>query len=247
MRLFLGFFILLTFQSAWGFDHSHTSFDKLLKKHVKYQGPQSLVDYKGIKKEIPKLDNYLASLSNISKKEFQKFDENQKLAFLINAYNAFTIKLILNHYPLKSIKDIGSFFNSPWKKKFFTLLGEEMHLDGIGDDILRENFKEPRIHFAINCASLSCPSLMPFAFMGKKLNKQLAQATKSFLANSQKNRYDKKTKKLLLSKIFKWYKKDFEKTHSSVREFVAPFLDIKKKEKLKIRYLDYDWGLNQWK
>ncbi|MGE3388198.1 MAG: DUF547 domain-containing protein, partial [Bdellovibrionales bacterium] len=151
-------------RSAAEFDHSHKIWTLLLQKSVTVKGHASVVNYKILKSDPTELHAYLRTLESVSQGEFGKFSNNEKLAFLINAYNAFTIKLILGRYPAKSIKHAGewSLSNptaSPWKTKFFTLLGERRHLDNIEHDMIRKSFNEPRIHFAVVCASVGCPAL----------------------------------------------------------------------------------------
>ena len=227
---------------AYAFDHSHKAWDQILKNFTKVESKQTLVDYQKIKKDFKKLDSYLNDLTAVNQTSFKKWTKDDQLAFLINAYNAFTIKLIINHFPIKSIKDIGSFFSSPWKKEFFSLFGEKSYLDKIEHETIRKQFNEPRIHFAVNCASISCPSLFPEAFTGNKLNSQLDKVTKHFLNNRTKNMYDKTKQILHLSKIFKWYAGDFEKKFKSIENFVKKYLtDITIKD---IEYMDYDWNLN---
>ncbi|MBL6990511.1 MAG: DUF547 domain-containing protein [Bacteriovoracaceae bacterium] len=246
MKLVGIYLCFLIFNSQlFAFDQTHKDFNEVLKKNVVFSNKQGLVKYKKLQLDPSKLDNYLIKLSSVSKKQFDQFSENEQLAFLINAYNAFTIKLIINNYPVKSIKDIGSFFKSSWKIKFFTLLGEKTYLDHIEHDLIRKQFNEPRIHFALNCASISCPSLQNFAYTAKQLEVQLVKVTQNFLKNTGKNRFVKKDKKLQLSKIFKWYKQDFVKKHGSVMKFVRPYFGSDVSDSVEIEYLDYDWKLNE--
>lgn len=232
--------------SKTNFDHSHGSFERILKDVVVYDGKQSLVKYNDLKKSPRALNVYLSSLSAVSKSDFDSWKADDRLAFLINAYNAFTLKLIIDGYPTKSIKDLGSFLKSPWKKKFFKLFGKETHLDDVEHVMIRKNFDEPRIHFAVVCASIGCPPLHDFAFTGKELNKQLEKATKFFLEDKNKNSYNKKKNKLSLSKIFKWYGDDFKNKHGSFVKFVSPYLGVTTKDP-KVSWKSYDWGLNEKK
>ncbi len=207
MKQIFAIFTIFLATNAWGFDHSHKIFDQLLKNHVVVKDGQSMVSYQTILKNN-KLDKYLKELSSLSRKEFDNFSSNEQLALLINTYNAFTIKLVLDHYPVKSIKDIGSFFSTPWKKKFVSFLGEKTNLDNIENILIRAQFKEPRIHFAINCASVGCPSLMNTAFIASRLEDQLDNSAKLFFTNHKKNHINGNT--LFLSKILKWYVEDFK-------------------------------------
>lgn len=236
------------------FDHSHQAWTVFLQKHVNMKGPASTIDYKSIKNDPKDLNEYLKSLEAVSQDEFNRFSQNDKLAFLINAYNAFTVKLIVDHYPVKSIKDIGSLFSSPWKKKFFRLLGEERHLDNIEHDMIRKQFNEPRIHFAVNCASVGCPALRNEAFVASQLDKQLEDAAVSFISDKTRNRYSSEAKKLELSSIFKWYGSDFPKKYGSLEAFLALRITsnpehqkIIRDKKADVSYLDYDWSLNEEK
>lgn len=234
------------------FDHSHKTFTDVLKRYVKLNGHASTVNYKGLKEDQIGLGVYLKMLESVTPVEFVKFSEEQKLSFWINAYNAYTLKLIIDHYPVESIKDIGGAFSSPWKKSFFTLLGKERSLDEVEHKILRKHFNEPRIHFAINCASIGCPALMPEAYVSVTIEKQLENATRLFLEDQTRNRYDPKEKELLLSKIFDWFDDDFEKKAGTVKNFVVPYLAKTPAEKtlflsdeVDVEYLDYNWKLNQ--
>lgn len=248
--------------SAWAFDHNHSTWDQLLAKHVKWinSGAGSQVDYKGFVKGHSKLKLYLNSLSGVSQKEFDSWTKDRQLAFLINAYNAFTIELILTKYPgLKSIKDTGSFLKSPWKKKFFNLLGELRYLDWIEHEMIRKPgaYDDPRIHAAVNCASVGCPALRNSAFKADTLNADLEDNMQRFLRDSSRNRFNTKTGKLEVSKIFDWYGGDFKKGYlgfNSLEEFFAKYAELLVKEpvsqaKIKgkmvdIDFLDYDWKLN---
>jgi hypothetical protein len=250
LTLFL--FFIINISNVFAFDHSHEKFNLLLQAHVKFKNKQSFINYLKIKENPANLESYLKSLSSVSKKEFNKFSKDQQLAFLINAYNAFTIKIILNHYPLKSIKDIGSLFTNTWKIKFFTLLEEKSHLDNIEHNLIRKQFNEPRIHFAVNCASIGCPSLQKKAFTANNLNNLLESATKNFLSNTTKNKFKKEQKEIKLSKIFKWYGGDFKKKFGSVEKFVAKYLTSNsndqqniKNEKFSMTWTEYDWKLNE--
>lgn len=233
------------------FDHGHKSWDAFLKQNVLYSQKQTLVKYQDIKKNVAPLNTYLDTLSKVSIKEYDSFTEKQRLAFLINAYNAFTLKLIVKNYPVDSIKDIGSLFRSAWKKKFFILLGEERHLDYIEHGKIRKDFKEPRIHFAVNCASISCPNLQNFAFTAEKLDSQLNISARLFILDETKNRYDSAKNKIYLSKIFKWYGGDFKNKYGHYLNYIALVIskDPKIQEKVKGKdietsFLSYDWNLN---
>ena len=227
---------------VFSFDHNHSNFDILLKKYVK----NGMVDYKGIKTEEEKLNLYLNELSLVSLKEYSSFSKEEKISFLINAYNAFTIKLILDNYPLTSIRKIGFLPGAAWKTDFFSLLGEKRNLDWIEHSKLRVDFEEPKIHFAIVCASIGCPPLASTAYIPKTLNSQLQSSMEIFLADKSKNKYDSSINTLFVSKIFDWFSGDFTK-NSSLISFIKSGMKIEIPEDAKIKYTDYNWNLNEKK
>ncbi len=245
-------------QGSGGFDHSYAAWDALLKKHVKWlpDGKQSRVNYKGMAADRAELKKLLDSFSAVPKADFDKWTREQQMVFLTNAYNAFTVEIILTKYPdLKSIKDIGSFVSSTWKKKFFTLLGEEHHLDWIEHEQLRPRYNEPRIHVAVNCASIGCPALPPEAFTPAKFDAQMEEGMVRFMGDRTRNRMT--DGKLEVSQIFKWFKEDFEKGNkgfAKLEDVFAKYADQltavpAEREKLKaksvsVSHLDYDWSLN---
>jgi hypothetical protein len=239
-------------------DHQYSTWDELSKKHVVWLADksQSRVSYAGFKADRTKLNEVLTELSGVTQAEFDGFNQAQQMAFLINAYNAFTVELILSKYPdLKSIKDTGSLIQSPWKKKFFKLLGAERHLDWIENEQLRPNYKDPRIHVGINCASIGCPALRNEAFTAAKLDAQLDDSLARFLSDKTRNRY--KDGKLEVNEIFNWFAEDFEKGNkgfSKVADVFAKYAtqitpDATAQAALRaktvtITFLPYDWNLN---
>ena len=252
--------ILLSSVAAYA-DFNHQSWDSLLNKHVTMTngGKASVVNYAGMKADSSKLTSYLDATSKVSQSEFNRWDKNEQLAFLINVYNAGTVDLVLTKYPnIKSIKDIGGTFGSPWKQKFIPLLGKTRSLDEIEHTLIRgsKRYNDPRIHFAVNCASIGCPALQDDAFTGKGLDGQLEQATSKFLADSSRNSLKGNT--LSVSPIFKWYKEDFATNWRSTNDlegFLGRYsssLGLSKSQtadlkqgKIKISYTDYNWNLNK--
>ena len=247
--------------AAAAFDQQHEAWDRLLKQHVVWTngGTASQVDYAGFKQDKAALQRYLDALSSVSEAEFAGWSRDQRLAFLINASNAFTVDLILSKYPnLDSIKDLGGLFQSPWKKRFFTLLGKQRHLDEIEHGMIREPgvYDEPRIHFAVNCASIGCPALRPEAYVADRLDRQLEDNMQRFLADASRNRYNPNTGKLEASKIFDWYGEDFQgrggfgsvlDVFANYAELLADTPEAQRRIRIKaaaLDYLDYDWGLN---
>lgn len=256
MKTFFLVILLLFFSSVAHsanstFDHSHTLWNEILHENVKMYGASSLVNYKNILSKPEKLNKYLAEISKVNETDFNNWNKSEQLAFLINAYNAFTVKLIIDNFPVKSIKDIGRLFSNPWKKKFFILLNEKRSLDWIEHEKIRPVFNEPKIHFALVCASKGCPALQNEAFIASKLDNQLYFATRLFLKDNSRNDFNFEKKIFNISSIFKWYKEDFTKSAGSVEAFIIPIIADDNIEILKllnnsfrINYLDYDWTLN---
>tara|TARA_R110000868_G_scaffold110286_1_gene298968 strand:+ start:5304 stop:5996 length:693 start_codon:yes stop_codon:yes gene_type:complete len=224
------------------FDHEHLAFSKVLSENVVTDGAQTLVRYSHLKKNPAKLDAYLKTLSSVKKSDYAGFSHDQQLAFLINAYNAFTIQLMRDNWPVKTIKDLGGLFSSAWKKEFFVLLGQKRHLDWIEHEVIRKDFNEPRIHFAVNCASIGCPPLRAEAFSAKVLDRQLEEQAKIFLEDNLKNKYENGEAKL--SKIFDWYGSDFTKDGGDLLVALNKWREKKFPSNAKIIFLNYDWAPN---
>lgn len=238
----------------------HQPWQALLTQHVSpiNDGHSSQVNYAGMKTDHAKLTAYLTALGKVDKQTFEQWPAPQQLSFLINAYNAWTVELILSAYPdIKSIKDLGSFFSSPWSKKFIPLLGETRSLDNIEHELIRGDNKygDPRIHFAVNCASIGCPALREEAYTAEKLAQQLEQQTVRFLSDKTRNRFNKA--EMELSSIFKWYQEDFSlgfRASDSLSAFILLYAEslgltpeqqaLLKAKKMDVDYLPYDWQLN---
>ncbi len=246
-------------------DARHEAFDhgvwqKLLEAHVVVlrSGQLTAVDYAGFSADHDRLRQYLHTLSAVQPTRFDRWTTAEQLAFLINAYNAWTVQLVLSGYPgLESIKDLGSFFKSPWKKSFIPLLGATRSLDDIEHGLIRGSgrYRDPRIHFAVNCASIGCPALRAEAYVAERLDAQLEDQSRKFLSDRSRNRLDGQT--LNVSAIFKWYREDFEQGWQGAQrlpDFLAHYakaLGLSSAQArqlqsgdLTIDYLDYDWGLN---
>jgi len=217
---------------------SHETWTALLQEHVNEEGK---VNYSGFQEDIIPFNSYLTLLSDNIPGD--NWSDNDKIAYWINVYNAFTVKLILDHFPLKSIKDISAglpMINSPWDIKFFKIGNVDFDLNTVEHEILRKEFDEPRIHFAINCASFSCPKLRTEAFESDQLENQLNDQAKAFILNSDKNKITESQSSL--SKIFSWFESDFTSS-GGVSTFIKKYHpDFNHQNK--IRYLDYDWSLN---
>jgi hypothetical protein len=227
----------------------HDLWQEVLQTHVDEQGR---VSYKALAAEPDTLNRYLKVLATTQP---DSLIQNGKLAYWINAYNAFTVKLILDHYPLKSIRDI----KKPWDQKVWKAGGRLYSLNDIEHKILRKDFTEPRIHFAIVCASIGCPDLWNQAYRESSVGEELDAAAKRFLGSPKHLEVDFQTTLiggqgavLKMSKIFKWFKKDFTAGGKhSLQSFVLPYVDKASQvairsagEDIKIKYLGYDWNLN---
>ena len=261
-RLLASLVLTCALPAQAAFDHRHADWDTQLKQQVVVaaSGVSSNVRYAGFKAQRAGLQAYLAALSAVTPQEYGLWTKPQQLAFLVNAYNAFTVDLILTRYPdLKSIKDLGGVFESPWKKKFFRLLGSERSLDDLEHGLIRAPgvFDDPRIHVAVVCASIGCPMLRNEAFVADRLDTQFDDAMRRFLSDRQRNRFDPASGTLAVSKIFDWYQKDFEQGHRGIdslktlfaryaerlAETPAAQVDLRA-GRYKLTHLDYDWALN---
>lgn len=237
------------------FDHAHARFTAVLEGALE----GGLVDYAALRKSPKALDLYLDQLESTTPAQHGKWTRNQRYAFWINAYNAYTIQLIRDEGPVKSIKKLGGLFSSPWEKKFIDLPafdpekdGDKLMLDEIEHDILRPIFKDARVHAAINCASMSCPPLRKEAFQAEKLEEQLDDQVQVWLGDPTRNGLEPKGGKIYVSKIFDWFEEDFGGTDEAVIEWVAGHVEdealgkrLKAQAKtLKVKHLDYDWSIN---
>ncbi len=257
-------------QDLTPFDQNHTIFNNLLKENVH----DAKVNYEAflISEEF---DNYLISLNNISKEQYESWTENQRLAFWINAYNAFTIKAIINNYPIQRSFTFTGIFYAPknsilqipgvWKKLQFKAVGKNVTLDHIEHGIIRKEFNEPRIHVAIVCASIGCPDLRNEAYTAEKIDSQLTDASRNFVNSTLKGvKIDKSKRRIIVSKIFKWFGEDFYNNYSSEQlsgksrkqngtlGFIALYIIDDNKSYIlngdyKLSYMSYDWSLNETK
>jgi uncharacterized protein DUF547 len=232
---------LLLSGAAHAFDHQ--PWNGLLKKHVVVLegGKASQVRYAGMAQDRAALRAYLASLSKATEAEFKGWPKAEQMAFLINAYNAFAVEKVLTRYPdLRSIWDFGKVFGNPFKDEFFTLLGRKFSLDRIEHETLRKQYREPRIHYAVNCASVGCPMLREEAYVADRLEQQLEEQAVRFLSDRSRNRYRGGT--LEVSRIFDWFREDFEPRE----KYFARYSKILGYPggSVPVAFLDYDWSLN---
>ena len=210
----------------------HSIWNDLLQKYVSTEG---MVNYKGLKKDQDQVKKYTSMLSVTEPGD--NWSKEQQKAYWMNAYNAFTIQLILNNYPLKSIKDL----KNPWGNKFFTIGNKEMSLEQIEHEILRK-MGDPRIHFGINCASISCPPLSNTAFTKKNVDKELQKLAANFINDSSRNKISQE--EVEISKIFKWFDKDF-KTNGSLVDYISKYSETTIKKGATVKYKEYNWNLNE--
>ena len=257
--IFGSVFLMAGMADAVAFDRTHAVYDDVLKRFV----AEGRVDYKGLKDDVAALDRYLDRLAGVSEATYTAWPESERLAFLINLYNAATLKLILDHYPLKSIKDIGGFFKGPWDQPVVRLFGKIITLNNLEHDIIRKHYGEPRIHLALVCAAKGCPPLRSEAYVAGHLDAQLDDQSRRFLASPAGLRIDRGGKAVYVSSIFKWFGKDFidrfspaagysglDKTERAVAHFCGGYLSAADGDYLKsggysVKYLDYDWSLNE--
>ncbi|WP_103865459.1 DUF547 domain-containing protein [Aquimarina sp. I32.4] len=217
--------------SQTNFDHS--TWDQALLLNVSEEGK---VDYNGFMRDSSQLYKYFKQLSQNPPQE--NWSREEKLAYWINAYNAYTIKLVIDSYPLKSIKDL----EDPWGKKFFKIKNEWHSLGDLEHKILRK-FGDPRIHFAINCASFSCPVVWNRAYTGSNVNEALDTQAEKFINDPTRNTITNEVVKI--SKIFTWYKKDFKVNGGDVKDFINRYASVKIEKQSKKGYKEYDWSLNE--
>jgi hypothetical protein len=250
-RLILALLLWLPL-TALGFDQH--AWDVLLKKHVVVLdgGKASQVRYAGMAQDRSALRVYLEQLSKVRQEEFDRWPREEQMAFLINAYNAFTVEKILARYPdIGSIWDFGKLFGNPFKDEFFVLLGQRRSLDWIEHEKLRQTYRDPRIHFAVNCASVGCPMLREEAYVAARLEAQLEAQARRFLSDRSRNRL--REERLEVSKIFDWFKEDFEPRAAYFARYAEVLSDDPKGRsaiaggRLALRFLDYDWSLNDAK
>lgn len=234
------------------FDHSHRLWDGILRRHVHGDA----FDYAALAKDRGDLDAYLRTLHAVTPEQLASWSREQRFAFWINTYNAHTVQKVVDHYPIRSIKKLSGAFglNSVFDDRFIDMPAlhpagkkKKLSLNDIEHEILRKRFKDARVHAAINCASRSCPPLRNEAFVADRLDRQLDEQMRAFLADSSRNRYDHAKGILWLSKVFDWFEEDFVRDRGSVRDYVLAYCPEDERDfvrNAKIRYLDYDWSLN---
>lgn len=234
------------------FDHSHARWTAILKAHVRGGG----FDYAKLKQDRAAFDAYCAELAAVTPPELAAWSDAQRHAFWINVYNAFCVQKVVDNYPLKSIRKLDGAFglNTVFDKGFIPMNahapdGEDapLSLNDVEHEILRKRFKDARVHAAINCASVSCPPLRSEAFVADRLDVQLEEQMRAFVNDATRNRIDPVKQELAVSEIFKWFAEDFERSAKSVKEYLVRYAPAEKHDFIrlsKVRFLDYDWDLN---
>ena len=245
LRLGLFFAVALLARAGETFDASHQAFARVLSARVS----QGKVDYAALKAAPEALDSYLAALSAVPEADFKTWPGPARLAFLLNLYNATTLKLIADRYPIASIKKAGGLLKGPWSLPVVHVWGRVLTLDDLEHQLIRAQHKDARVHFALVCAAVSCPPLRGEPYVAEKLSAQLDDQGRAFLRQPAKNRVDTSAGVLWLSPIFKWYADDFTADGKTVPEFVAPFFTETDAARiraggLKVKFSDYDWALN---
>jgi len=221
---------------------THEQFTALLKKHVDSNG---MVNYKGFIADSTAFNKYLTLLEKNHPNE-KNWSKDERLAYWINAYNAFTIRLIIRNYPVESIKDLGGSIyriNTTWDIKFIEIEGESYHLNNIENSIIRNEFDEPRIHFALVCAAMSCPKLRNEAFEAATLDAQLEDQAVHFFNSKMRNDISAENPKA--SKLMKWYSGDFKDHADDINAYINKYSKVKIKDGVSLDYLDYEWKLNE--
>ena len=234
---------------------NYQNYTSILKEYVNDQG---LVDYKKLKENRQKLDEFNSAIGAVSPSTYNSWTDSEKIAFLINAYNSLTLESIIDSYPTKSIRNIIGV----WKIRKFDVAGEKMTLDHIEPQILRKEFNQPGIHVALVCAAISCPPLRQEVYTGELLEKQLDDQAKTFLGNNQGFKIDSQNNAVYFSSIFKWFGEDYEKTYgqtenidglnkreTSIINYARQYVNSNDQKFLekggyKVKYSDYDWSLN---
>lgn len=240
--------------SGGGFIFDHSPYAAVLKANVQNEK----VDYQNLKQRRENLDDYIVSLENLSEENYKKMNKHEKVAFWANAYNAITLQVIIDHYPITRHGFKGLLFPSSsirqipgaWDEITRRILEKETTLNEIEHEILRKQFRDPRVHFALVCASIGCPELRNEPYEGGKLDLQLQDQIHRFFSNPEKARYDIEKQTLYLSPIFKWFAKDFDAV-GGVLSFIKAHVQVEGFRNLsantKIEWLDYDWSLNEKK
>jgi hypothetical protein len=233
-------------QSAQAFDHTHRRYARTLTRFV----GSGRVNYVGLRAEPGELRAYLDDLALVTRTEFDGWTRAEQLALLLNLYNAATLQLVSDHYPVSSVRKIGGLFQSPWKLPVIRLWGQTHTLDWLENEFIRPRYQEPRVHFALVNAAKGCPPLRDEPYVAVRLEAQLDDQGRTFMAQRECNRFDGSKHTLYLSPIFKWYRDDFTASGKPLEQVVSPFCSASDarsmaESKVRIVFTTYDWSLNE--
>jgi len=240
-------------RSQIAFDHTHALWTRVLEVHVRPGG----FDYAGLKQDRRTLDVYLETLKTVTPEALESWSREQRFAFWINVYNAHVVDLIVKNYPLKSIEDLGGLMTKVWNREIIPLTqlhpeGKQdlLSLDDVEHKILRPRFEDARVHVAVNCASESCPPLRAEAFVAERLDEQLDDQARKWLANEKLNSYDRTGTRVVVSKLFEWFARDFMRDAETVQAWIARYAPVEHRrwiadaKKLQFDFHEYSWKLN---
>ena len=238
---------------AGAFDHRHEAWTAILKAHVR----GDRFDYAALQKDRAALDRYLRSLEAVTREQHDGWTREQRYAFWIDVYNAYTVSLVAEKHPVDSVKDIGTLWTEVWDLELVPLAhlhpeakGTKLTLNDVEHRILRPVFRDARVHAAVNCASIGCPPLRAEAFVAEKLDAQLDEQARAWLADPARNRYDRAKGRVEVSKVFEWFEEDFVRDAGSVQAWIARYAPpaeaqwVRDAKKLAVDHLDYSWKLN---
>lgn len=206
------------------------------------------VDYAGLKASPETLNTFLTAVAGLREEDYRAWPPSAQIAFWLNLYNAATLKLVMEHYPVRSIRDIRGLFQGPWDQPLVRVFGQRLSLNSVEHQILRKQFREPRIHFALVCAAKGCPPLRNEPYTAEGLEAQLNDQARKFLDETHKNRIDPSLRTVFLSPLFRWYREDFEQGGRSLLATLRPWwsrLPPDDYEHYAIRWTQYDWSLNE--
>lgn len=243
MKKIFFMFILLFAHQAQAFDHDYKSYGQILQKYARADG----VDYLALQKQQSVLQKIQQDFSAVTEHEYKAWSAEQQKVFWINAYNVNIMQLVAQHYPIKTVRDLGVPFFGPWFQHSLSLLGEKRSLRDI-ENLLRDKYADPRAYFALACGTKSCPVLRSEPYVAEKLNRQLDEAGVRFVQDKTRNRFDDEHREIYFSRIFLWHKSEFGRDKKLLR-FLKPYLSQSMREHLndhemRLYYLDYDWALN---
>lgn len=229
--------------SAFAFDHQHTFYAGVLEQVVK----DGRVDYQRLHDDPGELDRYLDELASVSDRTFGSWTLSQRLSFLVNLHNATVLKMVATRYPVSSFRRVAGMFRDSWAQPVVRVFESRITLAALRDNLIRRSYAEPGVHLALCPAALGGPPLRAEPYVPERFYEQIEDQLTKFLADGRLNRVDQSRNRLYLSPLFRWYEDDFVRRSGSLVGYLRPFLPDGVGEKVGIRYLSYDWSLNDWK